>query len=160
MRRLYIGIDPDIAASGLAVIDATGEVVELRTAEFCDLLATLRRYADGGEVSRVVVEASWTATKNWHLPATCSKAFAAALGRSVGMNHATGIHLAAYARTIGLPTTEQPPLRKCWKGSGGKITHDELAAFVNGLPRRINQEERDALLLAWVTAGLRIRIKR
>jgi hypothetical protein len=39
------------------------------------------------------------------------------------------------------------PLKKSWKGPGGKITHKEIAAIVPDLPKATNQEQRDALLL-------------
>ena len=48
------------------------------------------------------------------------------------------------------------PLRKCWHGENGKITHDELAYFT-GIRGRTNQEGRDAALIAWVCAGFAIR---
>jgi hypothetical protein len=52
---------------------------------------------------------------------------------------------------------EVKPLKKCWKGRDGKITHEELARFT-GLMGHTNQDGRDAALLAWVRAGLPIRL--
>jgi hypothetical protein len=51
------------------------------------------------------------------------------------------------------------PLKKNWKGKDGKITHKELALFT-GLTGRTNQEARDAGLIAWIFAGLPIRIQK
>ncbi|MDR1339587.1 MAG: hypothetical protein LBK58_06010 [Prevotellaceae bacterium] len=39
-----------------------------------------------------------------------------------------------------------------------QITHKELAAFT-GITGRNNQEERDAALIAWVWAGLEVKVK-
>jgi hypothetical protein len=50
------------------------------------------------------------------------------------------------------------PLRKCWHGEYGKITHEELAYFT-GITGRTNQEGRDAALLAWIYAGFPVKVK-
>jgi hypothetical protein len=52
-------------------------------------------------------------------------------------------------------------LKKCWKGKDGKITQDEIAYFVSAGEKmpRMNQDQRDALLLAWVCAGYPVRVK-
>lgn len=157
--KYYIGIDPDVERSGVACVDVRNRCVTwCVTWPFAVLLDNLRMMQEMGGQYRHIVEASWMTTKNWHLPKTCSLARAAAMGRSVGRNHATGEHIVAWCRHLGLDVVEQPPLRKCWRGRDGKITHAELAQFVEGLPKRTNQEERDAVLLAWTAAGLPIKI--
>lgn len=158
--RYFIGIDPDVEASGIAVVDAEKRCFCWATTRpFPELLEDVERFKRYYTDFRIVVEASWMTTKNWHLPKTCSLARAAAMGRSVGRNHATGEHFVAWCRHKGVDVVEQPPLRKCWRGRDGKITHAELAQFVEGLQKRTNQEERDAVLLAWTAAGLPIRVK-
>ena len=42
------------------------------------------------------------------------------------------------------------PLKKVWKGTGGKITQAEILRIIPGFPKRSNQEVRDAALIAWV----------
>lgn len=86
---------------------------------------------------------------------------AAAIGRSTGMNHQTGILIVECCKHYNIPCEIIKPLKKCWKGKDGKITQDELAYFVSAgekLPR-MNQDQRDALLLAWVCAGYPVRVK-
>ena len=58
----------------------------------------------------------------------------------------------------GIEVMAHAPLRKCWQGKDGKITHEELAYFT-GITGRTNQDERDAGLLAWNYAGMPIRAK-
>lgn len=142
-----IGIDPDITASGWAeVID--GKVSHIACYDLPHLDEQLRQLPHG---TLVVIEASWLTTHNWH-GIRGSAARAAALGRSVGLNHATGMHIASLAEYHGLNVQLQAPLRKCWKGRDGKITANELRQhFGRYLPEKLprtNQEERDAILLA------------
>ena len=50
-------------------------------------------------------------------------------------------------------------MTKHWKGDEGKITHEELSYIVGPLPKRTNQDQRDATILAWWYADLPIKIK-
>jgi hypothetical protein len=108
----------------------------------------------------VVIEDS-DMSVNWHYSQKDSKAKVAAKGRSVGMCHATARHLKKYCeRQQSISSVVMmKPLRKCWKGPDGKITHEEITQFTKGLPGRTNQEVRDAALLAWTYANLPIRLK-
>ena len=51
------------------------------------------------------------------------------------------------------------PLKKCWRGTGGKITQEELEYMTGKLDRRVSQDARDAALMAWWFAGLPIKVK-
>lgn len=106
----------------------------------------------------VVIEASWLIKGNWHLSSWERKQRAASKGYDVGRNHETGKKIVEMCQHLGIEVLEHAPLRKCWKGKDGKITHDELASFT-GLMGRTNQDARDAALLAWAYAGLPIRLK-
>jgi hypothetical protein len=107
----------------------------------------------------VVVEAGWLNKGNWHLIQAESNARAAAKGNSVGRNHETGRKLVEMCEHWGIPHDAIKPLilrvkgRNIWQGKDGKITHEELAAFT-GITGRTNQEERDAMLIAWHYANL------
>ena len=159
---VYIGIDPDIDKNGVAFVEVETrrcEVSSLTFPELMDYLAfVVQRHEETGQTVTVVVEAGWLEESNWHLRQK-GVAWAASVGRAVGRNHQAGIIIADMAEHIGLPVIRQRPLRKCWRGKDRKITHAELAAFT-GIMGRTNQEERDALLLAWVAAGLPIKIFR
>lgn len=167
MRRdYYIGIDPDVTASGVAVLDLGGHCIRLSCEPFVEALASMRAFkneAHDYDKTLVVIEAGHLLRSNWHLPRVCSANKAAAMGEAVGRCHEVGILLSEMARAYRLDVLEQPPLRKCWSGHDGKITHEELRYIVEcegyTLPNRTNQEERDALLLAWNAARLPIRVK-
>ena len=164
MADVYIGIDPDAEKSGVGVVKRATREVDVKQLAFAPLVAFIRlqyhRAEVQGKTIMVIVEGGWLIHGNWHIPFRCSTAKAAAIGRSVGMNHQTGLLLVEILKAEGIPVQVQRPLRKMWQGADGKITSAELAEITGKekLPR-CNQEGRDALLLAWVASGLRVRVK-
>ncbi len=164
MVDVYIGIDPDAEKSGVGVVKRATREVDVKQLAFASLVAFIRlqyhRAEVQGKTIMVIVEGGWLIHGNWHIPFKCSTAKAAAIGRSVGMNHQTGLLLVEILKAEGIPVQVQRPLRKMWQGADGKITSAELAEITGKekLPR-CNQEGRDALLIAWVASGLPIRMK-
>lgn len=168
--RWFVGIDPDTDKSGLVLVDKQERRIMFAGAlSFPDLIGHLRMTAQehDTEMNRVlvVIEDSDTST-NWHVnkllgngqPLKNKLHTAAAIGRSAGMCHATLRHIQEFTEALGLKTRMQKPLRKGWRGEDGKITQGEAEQFMTGLPKRTNQEVRDAALLAWVVSGLPIRL--
>ena len=139
MRTKYdvvIAIDPDTERSGVAYLDVTARHIEAMSLTFPQLLdyirvSVRRAQAEGGHPV-VVVEAG------------CA-------------NHETGRKIVEMCRHWGIAVEEQRPLQKMWRGRGGKITAPELQE-ITGLASRTSQDARDAALLAWVWAGLPVRI--
>ena len=164
MADVYIGIDPDAEKSGVGVVKRATREVDVKQLAFASLVAFIRlqyhRAEVQGKTIMVVVEGGWLIHGNWHIPFKCSTAKAAAIGRSVGMNHQTGLLLVEILKAEGIPVQVQRPLRKMWQGADGKITSAELAEITGKekLPR-CNQEGRDALLIAWVASGLPVRVR-
>lgn len=144
--EIVIGIDPDASKSGVGVVFNADKQLSASVMDF----PTLCRYLDGmrGQSVLVIVEAGWLVSSNWHLIGRKGVAWAASVGRSVGMNHQTGILIAQMARSYGLEVREQRPLKKIWRGKDGKISAEELRRLT-GYIGRTNQDARDALLLAW-----------
>ncbi|SJL29120.1 hypothetical protein [Porphyromonas gingivalis] len=156
-----IAIDPDVSRSGVAFLKpATGllEVSNLTFPQVIDYLQQANR-SNGTETLIVLVEASWLIQGNWHLSSWERRQRAASKGYDVGRNHETGRKIAEMCRHLGIEVLEHAPLRKCWRGKDGKITHEELVSFT-GIKGRTNQDARDAALLAWVFSGLPIRVGR
>ena len=164
MADVYIGIDPDAEKSGVGVVKRATREVDVKQLAFASLVAFIRLQYHRAEVQgntiMVIVEGGWLIHGNWHIPFRCSTAKAAAIGRSVGMNHQTGLLLVEILQAEGIPVQVQRPLRKMWQGADGKITSAELAEITGKekLPR-CNQEGRDALLIAWVASGLPVRVR-
>ena len=123
-NKVYIGIDPDVDASGVARL--AGDRIECATLLFPALLEYILENRD----AHFVIESSWTTGHVWHGKGNKGKAHSARLGYDVGRNHEVG----------------------------RKITHGEIAEITGWDARKSNQEERDALLLAWVCSGRPVRM--
>lgn len=160
---IIIGIDPDTDKSGVAALNCTTKTIEIARKSFPDLIQSLQELKEGAKKSGirilVVVEASWLISHNWHTRNVRSAAAVAKTGYNVGRNHQVGILIVECCRSMGIEIKEQHPLRKAWKGSDGKITHEEISYFIHGLPKQTNTEERDAALLAWNEANFPIKVK-
>lgn len=157
---IIIGIDPDVEASGVATLIRGTKKIDATTMTLPALMDYLRRVRNIPRWSvAVVVEASWTTAHNFHSLPSDSKAVAAKKGYHVGRNHQIGIDIADIARHFSLDVRLQPPLRKIWKGKDRKITHEEICAITGYTAKRSNQEERDAMLLAWTAANLPLNSK-
>ena len=149
-----IGIDPDCEKNGVAIVSPATRLLNCECLTFAETIAYLRFFKRNmEEKSRnyiIVIEAGWLNRSNWHTHGNAK--LAAAIGRSTGMNHQTGILLAQMCDYYKIPYKLQKPLKKCWKGKDGKITHAELAKQLQlrgytDIPKRTNQEQRDAVLL-------------
>ena len=157
-----IAIDPDVEKSGVAELSPQHRLLEATSLTFPQLLDYLQSRKKLSETAHtsliVVIEAGWLNQSNWHLKRGDNARVASAKGNSTGRNHETGRKIVEMCKHYGIDVVEQRPLKKCWKGKDGKITHEELAAFT-GLTGRTNQDARDAALLGWVFAELPIKLK-
>lgn len=156
-----IGIVPDVEKSGVAVLyTETRQFTIIQAASLYEVLVlfaeTKKTIMEGG-TAVIVIEDSDN-TSNWHLSSKVSPRAAAAIGHGAGMCHATQRHFEEFAKVCSLEVVKQKPLKKTWMGRDGKITQEEIMQFIPGLPKKMNQECRDAALLAWNEAGLPISI--
>jgi hypothetical protein len=155
-----IAIDPDVDKSGVAELRTGNRLLGATSLTFPQLLEYLQFVkreiitAQGLTVT-VVVEAGWlNAISNYHTKADRK---GQRIARNVGSNQQVGKIIVEMCRHYEIPVETIKPLKKMWKGKDGKITHEELAVFT-GITGQTNQEERDAALIAWVYAGLPIKI--
>lgn len=155
-----IAIDPDKEKSGVAFLKRSTRQLELSNLAFPLLLDYLQHAKQKGEETHesliVVVEAGWMNAKSCFHAAQGKQA--EKIAKDVGANHETGRKIIEMCEHYGIEVMPHAPLVKCWKGKDRKITHEELASFT-GIMGRTNQDARDAGLLAWVFAGLPIRMK-
>lgn len=159
--KVIIAIDPDINKSGVCVLSPSSRELSIDSLSFpclIDFLGDSRsRYGEMGIDMKVVVEAGWMNDKsNFH---TARGKGGERIAKYVGRNQQTGILILEMCDHMGIPHEGIRPLAKRWKGEDGKITHEELAYIVGELPKRTNQDQRDATLLAWWYADLPIKVK-
>ena len=149
--KKYIGIDPDTEKSGFAVVE-NGKCTYLGTLSFFDTIAEIDKHRE----ATIVVEAGWlNSITNYH---EASGKGGQRIALYVGRNQMIGMLLVEYCKRNGINVVEQKPLRKIWKVKGEKISHEEIVRITGIDRKRSNPEERDALLLCWVYAGLPIKI--
>lgn len=159
---IVIGIDPDTDLSGVARLDVAQRKSWAETLPFPMVIEYVRQVyrTNKGKSIAIVVEASWHETHNWHLTRRDSIGIAAKKGYDEGRNHEAGRKIVEMLNYYGIEVKEQRPLRKIWQGRDRKITHAEIAAITGWDKKRSNQEERDALLLAWNESGLPIILRK
>lgn len=153
-----MAIDPDVDKSGVCIMEKDGKrgkITSLSSLGFADLVKSLVLF--DGDV--VIIEAGWMNKSNWHIWHNTPPFKAAKMGESVGRNQQVGHCLAELCEGYNIPYIEVAPLSKGWKGKDGKISHEELSYFCELPKKRTNQEERDAVLLAWTNLKLPIKAK-
>ena len=159
-HHVIIGVDPDKEKAGIGILDMSTRKLELTNMSFpvlLDYLQGLKKDATANERNFIViVEAGWMNAKSCFHKAQGKSA--EKIAKDVGANHETGRKIIEMCEHYGIEVIAQAPLRKCWRGKDGKITHEELAYFT-GITGRENQDARDAGLLAWNYAGMPIRTK-
>ena len=154
--KTYIGIDPDVDGSGYAVLLPDG-ILHCGNATLAEIADDARKFRRDKVV--YVIEAAWLTGKvNWHFSGGENRRVSSAMGYSIGRNHQAGMDIAALLRHMGHEVREVRPLKKFWRGRDGKITHEELCRLTGWTAARSNQEQRDALLLAWVESGRSMRM--
>ena len=160
---VIIGIDPDVEQSGVARLDVATRQSWANHLPFPLLVDYVqqaeRECRKEGKELKVYVEASWDTAHNWHGEWKDSRAIAAKKGYDVGRNHQTGRLIVESLQHGGVEVEEIRPLKKIWQSKDGKITHRELTEITKWEKKRSNQEERDAMLIAWYASGLPIRVK-
>jgi hypothetical protein len=151
-----IGIDPDTGKSGVAFLNTRFKnlsIVSLTFFELYDYFLDCKKNYHNDFI--VIIEGGWLVEKSNFHAAYGNRAHRVA--KNVGSNHETGRKIVEMCQYLGIDHQVVHPLRKIWKGSQGKITHDELAYFT-GITQSTCQDQRDAALIAWEYAGLPIRI--
>lgn len=163
-RHYCIGIDPDVDKNGVAIVEKETRHLECTALTFAQTLDYLqwvaKRSAEAEATVKVFVEAGWLNRTNWHLSKWDNRGQVVAKGVSQGRNEQVSRLLGEMCEAYGLKWQFLKPFKKCWSGPNRKITHAELCAVTGLMYGRTNQEMRDASLIAWVAAGLPVRLKR
>ena len=112
---IIIGIDPDVDKSGFAQLDRKTMGITFDTLAFPELIKTMRKAKDQATADRrtfrVVVEASWLISHNWHIGSGQVRGAGAIAktGYNVGRNHQVGLMIVQYCKVLGIDVIEQRP---------------------------------------------------
>lgn len=141
---IIIGIDPDMVASGLAVVEAKG-ILKLQSVKLPDLVPTIQAIGRPGEVT-IKLENPEANKGLFASRSNKNKAVSVAIAMSVGKVQATAHHiqelLIAAGYTVKMVTPLKGPLKRQAKDSA------EYFNKVTGWTGRSNQDQRDAALIA------------
>lgn len=140
---IYIGIDPDVTASGVCVWNAeTRSIDRLKCVTFPLLIEMFKAFSamPTGSV-RVIVDAGWLNRSNFHARHDQSHRVSAQIGERTGANHETGKKIVEMAEYFGLPCElHRPTTAKVDAAKFKKIT---------GYKHRTNQDMRDAAMVVY-----------
>jgi hypothetical protein len=143
---IYIGIDPDIEASGVAFWKPDfNEFDYIKNMSFWDVIDVLKDCSFQKTISdfnfTVIIEAGWLISKsNWHGRTYQSKSVGEKIAKNVGSNHQIGILIAEYCDRYGITYELKKPL--------GKVKSDYFKK-ITGYTKRTNQDQRDAAMLVY-----------
>jgi hypothetical protein len=137
-KTLYIGIDPDLDRSGVAIWEKNNKILVLKNLSFWQLFDLLKENRD--KILIVRIEAGWLNEKsNWHNRYGQSKTAGEAIARNVGENHAVGKLISQMCIYLELNyETVRPTMHK---------TDKHLFRTLTGYAGNTNQETRDAAAL-------------
>jgi hypothetical protein len=150
--RYYIGIDPDVTASGVCVWDAKEKRIaglqcmpmfgenkyQSEELGLIDYLDEIHKW-DEGEF--VIVSAGWLNKSNYHARANESHKANAIIGERTGANHEVGKKIVEMCTYLGLSCELSRPTQS-------KIKADYFKQMT-GWKGRTNQEMRDAAMLVF-----------
>ncbi len=140
--KILIGIDPDLEASGFAVI--TEDKCERKTLVtnkgMAELIETLIQYHAIGPVM-VYIEAGWLNVKS-NFRQTRSKTLGESIARKVGENHGVGKIIASVCEYYKIPYELIRPSQHTMS----KLKAPEFKK-ITGYFETTNQDGRDALML-------------
>lgn len=137
MKKILIGIDPDVDKNGVASNDGTN--VDLLNLTYFELFEYMKAKQETYDHLLVFVEAGWLNKSNWHKKEGGSAALNAKIGSYTGANHETGKKICEMLDYLKIPYKEIKPT----KSKVNARTFEMLTKFKG----RYNQEQRDAYML-------------
>lgn len=141
MIQTYIGIDPDIEKSGVAVWSPIGRRLTVQTVAFPRLIHYLQNLPSLYGSALVVLEAGWlNKASNFHRW-TGSPAVGERMAAKVGQNHAVGKLIEQFLQAYTIEYELVKPTTGKWDA--------ETFKKITGLTQRTNSEMRDAAKLVY-----------
>jgi len=137
MKKVFIGIDPDVEKSGFAFTD--GKITTLQNLTFFQLYDTLIDYQKRYRESlNVYIECGFLNKGNWH-KTSGSNSVNAQIGQRTGANHETAKKIVEMCEYLGIESVKVKPTKS-------KVNADFFKQITK-IGLRTNQEQRDAYML-------------
>lgn len=138
MKKILIGIDPDVTASGFAKKE--GKQITLKNLSFFELFDELSFYKEREIKPTVYVECGFLNKGNWH-KTNGSNSVNAQIGQRTGANHETAKKIVEMCIYLNIPYVEVKPTRS-------KVDA-KFFQQITGIKTRTNQETRDSYMLIY-----------
>jgi hypothetical protein len=149
-EKIFIGIDPDVDKSGVAIWYKNQKKIELFNKSFFhlfDLLNFLKEQCPNSQIT-LIIEAGWLNKSNWHKGYMKDGKFVKNseqtnenISKKTGANHEVGKKICEMAEYLKLNYTLIRPRTK-------KVNADMFGKITN-VKTRTNQEQRDAAMLVF-----------
>jgi hypothetical protein len=137
-KNLYIGIDPDIDKSGIAIWENDNKILVLKNLSFFQIFDLLNENKD--RIAIVRIECGWLNHKsNWHNRREQTKTAGERISKNVGENHAV-------AKLLCQMCVFHQILHEEIRPTAHKLDK-KLFKQITGYSGRTNQETRDAGML-------------
>lgn len=143
----YIGIDPDVAKSGVALWNRPEQKFEaIGCMSFWELIRAIEHggfgvYNYGPGFAHIIIEAGWLNEKSNFHPKQGAKV-REKMAKNIGMNHQIGKLLVEFCEMYGISYELKKPL-------GTKSINQQIFKQLTGWPERTNQDSRDAAMLVF-----------
>jgi hypothetical protein len=137
-KTFYIGIDPDLDRSGVAIFEKDNKILVLKNLSFWQLFDLLKEHNE--KIIIVRIEAGWLNKKsNWHTEYGQTKTKGESIARNVGENHAVAKLIVQMCIYLELKyEIIQPRAHK---------TDATLFRAITKYDGKTNQDNRDAAML-------------
>jgi len=139
MKKILIGIDPDVDKSGVAFLQ--GDQLKLQNLTFFELFDLLSFYKEKEVKPTVYVECGFLNKSNWHKKNAYSAAMNSKIGERTGANFETAKKIVEMCIYLKLPYLQIKP-------TATKISNEYFKS-ITGIQTRTNQEQRDAFMLVF-----------
>lgn len=139
MKKILIGIDPDVDKSGVAFLQ--GDQLKLQNLTFFELFDLLSFYKEKEVKPTVYVECGFLNKSNWHKKNAYSAAMNSKIGERTGANFETAKKIVEMCIYLRFPYVQIKP-------TATKISNEYFKS-ITGIKTRTNQEQRDAFMLVF-----------
>lgn len=142
MKKILIGIDPDVDKSGVAIIHPVLGVF-LFNITFFELFNRLKLLIESPEPYDIIiyVECGFLNKSNWHRISNGNSNLNSKIGERTGANFETAKKICEMCEYLGLEYVKVKPTKS-------KVNAETFKKFT-GIETRTNQEVRDAFMLIY-----------